>query len=105
MDTETLRALVEVVVQLSTMLFVVLFLSLAAGHILATLFSLDLLGIMLAALVRRYAEQHQAIRPMALALGRQAPFHRVDRNAVYATFLRGMEASGIDPVVPVRSVT
>ena len=105
MDTETLRVFLEATVQLSTLLFVAIFLSVAAKHIMATIFSLDLLGIILVVMTREYVEHHMAIRPMALTLDRQAPFKRVDRNAVYATFLKGMEASGISPVVPVQTVS
>ncbi|MGB3543994.1 hypothetical protein [Rubrivirga sp.] len=97
MDTETLRVIVEAVTQLSTMVFFVLLLALFASYMLATLFALDVLAILLAALLQRYAEHHLAIRPMAERLGRPPPYKRGDRTAVYNVFLRGLEAAGVTP--------
>lgn len=98
MDTRTLQHVIEAGTQLSTMVLLLLLLLLFAKFFLATLFSLDLLGILLAALMRRYAEHHLALRPMAEALGRPAPYKRADRRAVLDVFERGLEASGIQPL-------
>lgn len=95
MPTDALSMIAEAVTRLSTQVLFLLLLGQFAMLLIWVLFAADLMSVLLAALMRRVAEHHLAMRPMAEALGLRPPYHRHDRNAVFATFLRGLEASGI----------
>ena len=95
MGDPTLPTVLEAVRQLSTEIVFLLIMALMVKFFLAVVFSLDVLAILLAALLRRYAEHHMTMRPMAQRLLMSPPYSRGDRKAVFAVFLRGMEASDI----------